>query len=443
MNVVRFPTLAATLGVLAGLAPAAVAAQSGNPVETVTLADARSRAATVAPAAVAARAELATTAWERRSAVADVIAPQVTAATAYTRFSDPFFNFGTGAISPDATSATIEARYTLLGAGKWAALRRSNAAVANAEAGEIAASYRVAFDTDLAYYAVLANAELARVAADRLERAQEQLGFARVRVQAGATIAADSLRLLLEVTRARLEVLRQDSAVAVSRLRLGRQIGEAGPVDAAPLDTAPPPPLPLTLDEATAELRVRGPELQAARASENSAAAALAAEREAYLPEIVLSGTTGAYDSHYFPSALKRSQVAIALSWPLWDAGQRELAVARAGAQRDVARAVREERERASAELMAQAYNGYVTARAGIELAQTGAAVSTENYRVQLARYREGASTILDLLEAQVALSEAEAELVRARYAARLALASTESLLGRRLFDESGRPAGQ
>jgi outer membrane protein TolC len=54
---------------------------------------------------------------------------------------------------------------------------------------------------------------------------------------------------------------------------------------------------------------------------------------------------------------------------------------------------------------------------------------------VQSARYREGATTILDLLEAQVALSEAEATLVQSRYATRLALARIEALLGRRLFD--------
>ncbi|MGH7713428.1 MAG: TolC family protein, partial [Gemmatimonadaceae bacterium] len=64
-----------------------------------------------------------------------------------------------------------------------------------------------------------------------------------------------------------------------------------------------------------------------------------------------------------------------------------------------------------------------------------GVAVSTENYRVQRARYREGATTILDLLEAQVALSEAEASLVQSRFATRLALAQIESLLGRRVFE--------
>ena len=123
------------------------------------------------------------------------------------------------------------------------------------------------------------------------------------------------------------------------------------------------------------------------------------------------------------------------VSLPIWDAGQRELSIARARAEQRLARADREERERSAAELVAQAYHGYQTARAGIELATVGAEVARETYRVQRARYREGATTILDLLEAQVALSEAEASLVQSRYATRLALAQLEALLGRRIFN--------
>ncbi|MGH7567516.1 MAG: TolC family protein, partial [Gemmatimonadales bacterium] len=387
--------------------------------------------------AVAARTDVATTSWERRAALADLFTPQLTAATSYVRFSDPFFNFGTGAISPTATSATLEARYTLLGGGKLAEVRRSRAALGSAEANETAARYRTALATDAAYYAVLAESELSRVAADRLRRASEQLSVARVRVQAGATIAADSLQLLLEVNRARLDGLRRDSALAVSRFRLGRQIGVpgGGAVDAAPVDTAAPAPLPLTLAAAVAELHARGPEVVAARAAERSAGAALAAVREDYLPEVTVSATAGAYDAEFFPSALKRNQVAVTIALPIWDGGRREVRAARARAQRDVARALRADRERATAEQMTQAYNGYATARAGIELASIGVAVSAETYRVQDARYREGSTTILDLLEAQVGLSEAEAALVQARYGARLALAQIEVLLGRRLFD--------
>ena len=427
--------LVAWLAAASSVAPAAILSQVANaPVPTVTLDEARRRAAQVHPDAVAARGQVETASWERRSALANLVTPHISANGNYTRFSDPFFNFGTGGISPNATSATLEARYTLLGAGKLGNLKSARASLRSAEASETAAEFRTALEADRAYYEVLEDKELARVAADRLRRAEEQFEVARVRVLAGEAIASDSLQLSLEVNRARVGVLSSDSALAASRLTLGRLIGISGPAEATPLDSAVPPALPMTLDEAIAEMRLRGPEITAARAAERRADAIVLAERELYLPEITVGATAGAYDSQLFPDALHRSQLAVTVSLPLWNAGQRELTVARARADRNVARAERQDQERAAGERVAQSYHGYGTARAGIELALVGVAVATENYRVQRARYREGATTILDLLEAQVALTESEATLVQSRYRTRLALAQLEALLGRRIL---------
>jgi outer membrane protein len=430
-NAYRIIPLAMALTAGAGLP--ALRAQTRDSVPTVTLEEARRRAVAADPASVTARTEVGAAAWERRAARLDLFTPNVAVGTSYVHYSEPFFNLGTGGISPNATSATVEARYTLVGGGKLAALKRSGASLASAQANETTAQFRSAFAADAAYYAVLADRELSRVAADRLRRATEQFGIARVRVRAGDAIAPDSLQLLLEMNRARLEVLRQDSALQVARLALGRKIGVGGPVDAAPVDTTPPSALPVSLEQAVTELRARGPEVLSARAAEGRASAVLNAARESYLPAITVGATTGAYDSKLFPSGVNRSQVSVGVTWPLWNAGEREVAVARAGAQADAARAVRLDAERAAAERMAAAYHGHETARAGIELAQTGVTLATETYRVQSARYREGATTILDLLEAQVALSEAEVTLIQARYAARLALAEVETLLGRRI----------
>ena len=431
-SILQIALLATGLVVTSG-PTAGLLAQSQDSLPVVTLEDARRMAARVDPAAVAAKSAVGTAAWDRRAARLDLFTPNVNAATNVVHFSEPFFNFGTGGVSSNATSVTLEARYTLLGGGKLAGLKRSGASLASAEANETAAEFRTALATDQAYFAVLADHDLARVADDRLKRASEQFDIARVRVLAGEAIAPDSLQLLLEMNRARIEVLRRDSALTVSRLALGRSIGGTGAVDAAPVDSASPSPLSVTLESAITEMRDRGPELLAARADERRADAALSAEREAYFPRIEVAATTGRYDSKFFPSGISRSQVTFGVSLPIWNGGQREASVARARAQADVAEAQRRYSERATGERMAAAYHGYETARAGIELALVGVTVSTETYRVQSARYREGATTILDLLEAQVNLSEAQATLVQARYATRLAQAQIEALLGRRL----------
>jgi outer membrane protein TolC len=435
-NAISGLMLAALLTVSgSGLTPKAFGQTTRDTVPVVSLGEARRLAALVDPDAFAARSRVETAVWQRRAAQLNLFTPNVTAGMSYTHFSEPFFNFGTGGISPNSASATLDARYTLLGARKFGELSSSRALVRSAEANEVVARFHTSLETDAAYYAVLANRDLSRVATDRLRRAEEQLGIARVRVVAGEAIQSDSLQLLLEVSRARVGVLSRDSAVVTSRLRLGRLIGLSGAADAAPIDTAKPPALPMTQDAAIAEMRTRGPDVEAARAVERSARALVFAERERYLPEITVGATMGRYDSQLFPSALKRNQLLFTVALPIWNGGGRELAVARARADQDVARATRADLERGAAEIMAQSYHGYITSRAGIDLATIGVTAATENYRVQRARYREGATTILDLLEAQVSLSEAEAALIQARYSTRLALAQIEALLGRRMFE--------
>jgi multidrug efflux system outer membrane protein len=423
---------------IAAMLPSLMLAQSSSEsMPTVTLAEARRRSASIDPDAVAARSRVATASSERRAAMLNLVTPNLRQTTTYTHFSEPFFNFGTGGVSPNAASATLDATYNILGAGKFGTLKRSRASFESAEANETVARFRSALETDAAYFAVLADKELSRVAADRLRRAEEALQLARVRVIAGESVASDSLQLLLEVSRARLAILSMDSSLTASRMRLGRRIGLFGPAEAAPIDTVLPPQLPMTKEEAITEMRSRGPDVEAARAEEKSAEATVLSERERYFPEINIGGTVGRYDTELFPAALKRNQWNMSVAIPIWNGGARELSVARARADRSVASATRMDLERAAGEVMSQAYHGYLTARGGIDLASTGVAAATENYRVQNARYREGATTILDLLEAQVSLSEAQAALIRSRYASRLSLAQIEALLGRRIFDTS------
>jgi multidrug efflux system outer membrane protein len=413
----------------------ATAQTTSEGLPVITLAEARRRSVSIDPDAVAARSRVDVATSERRAAFTNLITPNLRATTTYTHFSEPFFNFGTGGISPNSASATFDASYSVLGAGKFGTLKSARASLASAEALETSSRFRTMLETDAAYFAVLADKELSRVAADRLRRAEEQLNIARVRVIAGESVQSDSLRLLLEASRARLAILSMDSSLTASRLRLGRRIGLSGPAEAAPLDSILPRDLPMSEEQAIAEMRARGPDVEAARAQEKSANAAVLTARERYFPEINIGATLGRYDSELFPDALKRNQWNASISLPIWNGGSRELAVARARADRNVASATRADAERAAGEVMAQAYRGYLTSRGGIDLALVGLTAATENYRVQNARYREGATTIVDLLEAQVALSEAQAQLIRARYASRLSLAQIEALLGRRIFE--------
>jgi outer membrane protein len=423
--------------ILALLAAAQVAGGGGDSLPTVTLGEALRRATGLDPNYIAAVGQVDNAVWARRSAFAVFILPSVTLSTDIARPNPQSINFIT--FKPVRTQVTsqVTAQYDLFTGGqKLAELSRSAAVVEASRAGELVARFSSALLTESDYYAVLANQELDRVARERERRASEQLAVARARVTTGAAVQSDSLQLRLELTRARVGRLQQESALRLARLELGRRVGAAGPVQAAPLDTAPAPELPFTLADAIAQAASQGPQYREAQANERAASAAFRSRLGAYLPRATLTFNALAFDTLFFPKSFKRTTFTFSVSVPLWNNGQREIALTQARVNRDVARAIRQDMDRGVQHDVTAAYDGYVTARASADLAADGVVTARESFRVQQSRYQAGATTILDLLKAQSDLDDAEASLVQARYATRLALAGLETILGRRLFPE-------
>jgi outer membrane protein TolC len=416
-------------------------AQDSMPV--VTLAEALQRSARLDPNYVVAAGQVNNAEWARRAAFALFIVPAVTVSANKTHYWPPFFNFATFTAVPNTYSATVDARIDLFTGGqKLAGLSASGAALESAHAGELQARLTTAMNTELDYYGVLAQRALARVAEDQLQRAQQQFAVARARVTSGAAVQTDSLQLALGLTQARVALLQQQAALRAAQLQLGRRIGLEGPADAAPVaaDSVAAPPLPFTVTDAVARALAQGPAWRIARANERSASAELWARRGDYLPHASLDFTGGAFDTKFYPQLIKRSSLSLTVTFPIWNNGQREIQMSEARVNRDFARAIRADLERAAWHDVTSAYDAYETSRATVALEQDAVLVARENNRVQETRYRAGATTILDLLDAQNRLVSAQADLVQGIYNTRLARAGLEVILGERINFEQGSP---
>ena len=419
------PTRPATLDTLPG----------ADSIPRITLAEALRRSTRFDPNYVEALGQIENAEWGRRAAMLAFFVPSIELGLAETKYSQNFFNPADPA-NPTSTLVVgrATANYEVFSLRKFAEPSRARAELASAEAGELEQRFQTALETESAYYDVIVNEELARVAKQRAARAREGLGVARARVASGAAVQTDSLQLVLELIRAQVDSLIQHNALRTAQLELARRVGASGPVTATPHDSLPPAKLPLNLAEAMRAALDQGPQYRAAVADERSAAATLRAQRGDYIPTLSIGGVHQRYDTQIFPAAANITSVTFTLSYPLWNNGQREIQTSRARVNRDVARTIREDMERVVRRDVTGSYDRYETSAAAVDLARLGVDVAQQTYRMQELRYRAGAGTILDLLDAQLSLAEAEAGLVRARNEARLALARLEAILGRRLF---------
>jgi outer membrane protein len=433
--------IAALLLALQATMPARVDSMSADSLPRVTLAEAIRRSARLDPDYVQALGQIDNAEWGRRAATLAFFVPSLELGLDETKYSQEFFNPADPA-NPTSTLVVGRARanYEVFSLRKFAELGRTRAELSSAEAGELEQRFQAALETESSYYDVLVNQELARVSEERVNRAREGLAVARARVASGAAVQTDSLQLVLELTRAEVDVLVRRNALRTAQLELGRRVGEPMAVDAVPLDTMPAPDLPVGLPDALRAALDQGPQYRAARADERAAEAALKSQRSDYFPTLGIGALHQRYDTEIFPGAANVTSVTFSVSFPIWNNGQRELEVSRARVARDVARTIREDLERAVRRDVTSAFDTYQTSREAVRLAGVGVAVGRDNYRMQEMRYRAGASTILDLLDAQVSLADAEAGLVQARYVTRLSLARLEAILGRRLFSSKDAP---
>ena len=417
-------------------APTGLAAQQ---VE-VTLDEAIERALRVQPAIVSARGG-------QRTAEASMLAntgaflPSITASGTSTRAGGSRFNTSTNQIvdlpANTTFSGSLGASLELFdGFRRFAERRSASASIDAADAGLVNQRFQVTLETKQRFYDALASEDLLLVAEAQERRAQQQLQIAIEKLRAGSATRSDSLRSVVDHGDARIAVLQARANLATAQANLGRQVGFEGLVRAA-ADTALPSfpdtiGLTATVQESAPLVRQRDAEARAARA-------VVAASRSPYWPSFNVSVSNGYSNSDppwsdtqaFFNN--RSWSWRFGLSWTLFNGFQRERSLTSANVQRDVAEATAADARRQVNAQLTEQLAALATAFEQIDIARSNLAAATEDLRVQSERYRVGASTILDLLTSQAALTGAEVSLVQTRFNYLIARARLEALVGRAL----------
>lgn len=283
-----------------------------------------------------------------------------------------------------------------------------------------------------AYFNAVANRDLVRVEQDRVARQEEQLRFVEQQLALGRATRSDVLRSRVDLNNARVALVNARAAARNSRYALAEAVGVTSPlepVEEAGLETEP---LGLGRAELLGMALQAAPSLVAARAETQAAEAQVSSARSSYLPSLVFSGGW-AWQNAEFPPRNRSWSLSLRGSYPLFDGLQRETALIRAGAQAERAGEAERATELSLRTQLDQALGQVEAAQASIELAEETVELASEDLRVTRERYRLGLATILDLQTAQIALQQAEVDLIRRRFDYRLGVARLETLLGAEL----------
>jgi OMF family outer membrane factor len=123
--------------------------------------------------------------------------------------------------------------------------------------------------------------------------------------------------------------------------------------------------------------------------------------------------------------------VGVNFTWALWDGGRRKADMAEAAATTRALQTRITEFDRQTAFEIEQRELELESARAAITAAADGVRSATETHRVLGERYRAGVATNTEVLDAELALLQAELDRTRAVASSRLAEARLERARGR------------
>ncbi len=321
---------------------------------------------------------------------------------------------------PDALSTFITSiDYTLpiYTGGRLGARTDQAEAMAAAGGAELRhTAEQVAFDTTTAFV------DLAR-ARENLELLEGARATTAAHLELAEAFAEQGLILSADVLDARVHLAEMDEMVA--RAASGARLAEAalnfhmGADQSTPRELAPlSPPAPVTgeLDDWIATAVADRHDLAAARRKLEAGRLESRAARSGYLPEVALVGRYGLYDDEIFGanghSGTVMAVARINLLGGVTDAKARKAAeLDTVGFEADIRRA--EDGVRLE---VRQAWHDLATARARHATARDVLAAAAEALRVREHRFKQGLEKMLDLLDAETALREAETRELVARH---------------------------
>ena len=344
------------------------------------------------------------------------------------------------------------------------------------------------------YLNVLAAEARAQLADTLLASAQASLELSRARAAVGAATTLDVRRAEVQVGQAQVAVLRERNSIETELLRLFQQLGVVQPENVRLTTMLPVTEPALNLQELLSTARRSNPALEAARSREDAAGTVVRQARSAYLPSLRFFTSISGYTSQEtdidasisgqrasaarslssclgtdslrtkvglptiagqcnsiaftdadaalmrkanskYPFDFTRDPITFSasLSLPIFNGFQREQRMQEAEANRNDARYnVRAQELRLRQEINS-GYRNLITAYEAVQIQTQNSQAAREALALAQERFRVGANTFVDLVQARADYQRAESDRINAIYEFHRAFSTLESAVGRPL----------
>lgn len=316
----------------------------------------------------------------------------------------------------DGVNSSLRLNWQLYNGGRTAGLiDQAEQGLKSAAAGVTKAEQQVRLDAASAYFAVLQNQNLVAVNEQTVTNLTEHLKTARAKYEVGLVAKGDILRSEVELANAEQNLIKSKNAydLALASLKNVMSVNQADELTLT--DQLKFDEYGKTLDESIALARESRPEIVQAEASVSMAETGVDVAESGKLPTISFGASKGWSDS-FLPDSGGDWSMNVSANWNIFDAGVTGAKVRQAGASLEKAREQAEQTTDAIELEVRQVYLSMKEAEKRLGTTEVAVGKAEEDLVIAREKYNAGVGTNIDVIDAQLSLSQAKTNHYQALY---------------------------
>lgn len=353
----------------------------------------------------------------------------------YNRETDTYYNDSTGS---RIYGTGIGVSMTLFDGGNtWFRIKQANQSKRAAENDLQDAINGTAYQVKIAYYTLLREIMLKKVQQDALARSKKQLEVTSSRYDLGSASLSEKLKAQVTVANDSLQLLQRENSIRAAEFNLNVIMKRDVALRISPTDSMRAQSMSDGLDDLLRKSAEMNPALKRSKAEMDAAKTGVWISKQSWLPKVTASMSwdwkpIDGSDWFGYRSNDRSYLFGIQIRYDIFDGFAKKTNYSRAKLSEMTARESYQNDQNTLNSEVRQAYLDYDKSRLQLEVAELGARSAEEDMKLQQERYRLGASSILELLDAQVSLTQSQSNLVQAYFDLNKAIADLAKATGGR-----------
>ena len=329
----------------------------------------------------------------------------------------------------DTFRAQVQLSQLLFDFGKTLAATQATRKLAEVSAEGVELQRQlIALAVKEAYTNILLAQRLIRVQEQALERAELNLTSAKGFLDVGTQPLSTVVRAEVDVANAKVGLIDARNALRTARVALNTAMAIEASTPTEIRDNLEYEPVTLDRAALRTEALRQSPEYRAAKLQSSAAEANVQVASRNFLPDVSGVGSYGGTR----PELNQTWSLGLAFTWTIFDGGRLIAAHQEAKANLGAANARIKAAELALLQNLEQAEIAVEATQERIQAAQVLITSAQENFRLAQGRFDVGVGTILELTDAQLALTQAQNTEAQALADYRISLARLDRSVGRR-----------